>query len=169
MADGTLSGIIDDRGKFIYITMEELQSVAKFMKQRGRVSIQELAESSNRLITLTPTISTSSWLQISSAPSVYSCRPTLLVCLISMSMSSPGLSHLYVLPLTLFLSFLYSSFLSWFVSSLCSSPLLVPLIPLSTVSWFVSLLCSSLPSFLVLPSFSLPTLLNNSSSSCCIA
>lgn len=60
MADGTLSGIIDDRGKFIYITMEELQSVAKFMKQRGRVSIQELAESSNRLITLTPTISTSS-------------------------------------------------------------------------------------------------------------
>ena len=53
MAEGTLTGVLDDRGKFIYITMEELQSVAKFIKQRGRVSIQELAESSNRLIRLT--------------------------------------------------------------------------------------------------------------------
>ena len=54
MADGTLTGVLDDRGKFIYITMDELESVAKFIKQRGRVSIQELAESSNRLVRLTP-------------------------------------------------------------------------------------------------------------------
>ena len=54
MADGTLTGVLDDRGKFIYITMSELESVAKFIKQRGRVSIQELAESSNCLIRLTP-------------------------------------------------------------------------------------------------------------------
>lgn len=54
MEDGTLTGVLDDRGKFIYITMSELESVAKFIKQRGRVSIQELAESSNRLIRLTP-------------------------------------------------------------------------------------------------------------------
>ncbi|KAF6021424.1 hypothetical protein EB796_020267 [Bugula neritina] len=54
MLDGTLTGVLDDRGKFIYITMDELQSVAKFIKQRGRVSIQELAESSNKLIRLTP-------------------------------------------------------------------------------------------------------------------
>ena len=46
--------MIDDRGKFIYITMDELESVAKYMRQIGRVSISELAESSNRLINLNP-------------------------------------------------------------------------------------------------------------------
>ncbi|XP_055337432.1 DDRGK domain-containing protein 1-like [Paramacrobiotus metropolitanus] len=51
-ADGLLTGVIDDRGKFIFISMEELQAVAKFIKQRGRVSIAELAESSNKLIKL---------------------------------------------------------------------------------------------------------------------
>lgn len=52
--DGKLTGVIDDRGKFIYITPEELDSIVKFIKQHGRVSIQELAESSNRLINLNP-------------------------------------------------------------------------------------------------------------------
>ena len=45
-------GVTDDRGKFIYISPEELQAVAKFIKQRGRVTISELAESSNTLINL---------------------------------------------------------------------------------------------------------------------
>ncbi|KAH8346531.1 hypothetical protein KR084_002611 [Drosophila pseudotakahashii] len=53
-ADGTITGVIDDRGKFIYVSEEELSAVAKFIKQRGRVSIAELAESSNNLINLTP-------------------------------------------------------------------------------------------------------------------
>ncbi|XP_034234351.1 DDRGK domain-containing protein 1 isoform X2 [Thrips palmi] len=53
--DGILTGVIDDRGKFIYISLEELESVAKFVKQRGRVSIADLAESSNKLINLNPT------------------------------------------------------------------------------------------------------------------
>ncbi|XP_017119266.1 DDRGK domain-containing protein 1 [Drosophila elegans] len=53
-ANGTLTGVIDDRGKFIYVSEEELAAVAKFIKQRGRVSIAELAESSNNLINLTP-------------------------------------------------------------------------------------------------------------------
>ena len=53
-ASGDLTGVIDDRGKFIYITMDELESVAKYVRQHGRVSISELAESSNRLITLDP-------------------------------------------------------------------------------------------------------------------
>ena len=50
--DNRLSGVIDDRGKFIYISEEELQAVAKFIRQRGRVSIAELAEHSNSLINL---------------------------------------------------------------------------------------------------------------------
>lgn len=52
LAQELLIGVIDDRGKFIYITNEELQSVAKFVKQRGRVSISELAENSNSFINL---------------------------------------------------------------------------------------------------------------------
>lgn len=51
---GELTGVIDDRGKFIYISQKELDDVAKFIKQRGRVSITELAESSNNLINLNP-------------------------------------------------------------------------------------------------------------------
>lgn len=51
-ADGLLTGVIDDRGKFIYISQEELEAVAKFIRQQGRVSITDLAMSSNKLITL---------------------------------------------------------------------------------------------------------------------
>ena len=46
------SGVMDDRGKFIYISAEELESFARYVKQRGRVSISDLAEASNTLITL---------------------------------------------------------------------------------------------------------------------
>lgn len=52
-----LTGVIDDRGKFIYVSREEMDAVAKFIKQRGRVSISELAENSNHLINLTPQVS----------------------------------------------------------------------------------------------------------------
>lgn len=51
-ASGDLTGVIDDRGKFICITVEELESVAKFVKQHGRVSKADLAVSSNQLISL---------------------------------------------------------------------------------------------------------------------
>ncbi|XP_042324522.1 DDRGK domain-containing protein 1 isoform X2 [Sceloporus undulatus] len=54
MADGTLTGVIDDRGKFIYITPEEMTAVAEFIRRRGRVSITELAQHSNSLINLEP-------------------------------------------------------------------------------------------------------------------
>lgn len=53
-ATGSLTGVIDDRGKFIYISQEELEAVAKFVRQRGRISITELAENSNCLINLNP-------------------------------------------------------------------------------------------------------------------
>lgn len=48
--EGVLTGVMDDRGKFIYITQEEYEAVAKFIKQRGRVSIAELSESINQVI-----------------------------------------------------------------------------------------------------------------------
>ncbi|XP_018578495.1 DDRGK domain-containing protein 1 [Anoplophora glabripennis] len=52
--DGILTGVIDDRGKFIYVSVQEMEAVAKFIRQRGRVSITELAENSNTLINFTP-------------------------------------------------------------------------------------------------------------------
>ncbi|XP_054712409.1 DDRGK domain-containing protein 1-like [Uloborus diversus] len=54
LAQEWLVGVIDDRGKFIYITKEELESVAQFIRQRGRVSIAELVDHSNTLINLQP-------------------------------------------------------------------------------------------------------------------
>lgn len=56
IANGSLIGIIDDRGKFISITSEELQSVAKFIRQRGRVTVDELVVNSNKLINLKPQV-----------------------------------------------------------------------------------------------------------------
>lgn len=50
--NGSLVGIIDDRGKFISITNDELTKVAKFIRQRGRVRVDELAVNSNKLINL---------------------------------------------------------------------------------------------------------------------
>ena len=50
VAEGTLTGVIDDRGKFIYISKSEMEAVAKFIRQRGRVSLTDLAENSNQLI-----------------------------------------------------------------------------------------------------------------------
>lgn len=55
-ADGTLTGVIDDQGKFIYISVKELHDVSEFIRQRGRVSISELVESSNNLINLKPSV-----------------------------------------------------------------------------------------------------------------
>lgn len=52
--DDILTGVIDDRGKFIYVSPEEMEAVAKFIRQQGRVSIAELAENSNKLINLMP-------------------------------------------------------------------------------------------------------------------
>ncbi|KAI1731756.1 DDRGK domain-containing protein [Ditylenchus destructor] len=47
-----ITGVFDDRGKFVYVTDDELQAVAKFINQRGRVTLQELVEYSNHLISL---------------------------------------------------------------------------------------------------------------------
>lgn len=50
---GQLTGVLDDRGKFIYITPEELEAVAKFIEEKGRVTIADVVQESNRLIDLT--------------------------------------------------------------------------------------------------------------------
>lgn len=56
VANGSLVGIVDDRGKFISVTNDELLNVAKFIRQRGRVSIHDLYLNSNKLINLNPEV-----------------------------------------------------------------------------------------------------------------
>ncbi|KAG6546850.1 hypothetical protein Mapa_011703 [Marchantia paleacea] len=49
---GRISGVMDDRGKFIYISPEEMRAVAEYIKRLGRVSIAHLARKSNEFIDL---------------------------------------------------------------------------------------------------------------------
>jgi len=42
--NGKLPGVIDDRGKFVYITDDEMDKVSKFIMRRGRVTIDEIAK-----------------------------------------------------------------------------------------------------------------------------
>jgi len=51
-AMGYITGVVDDRGKFIYLSVEEMDAVANFINKRGRVSIAALASESNKLIDL---------------------------------------------------------------------------------------------------------------------
>ncbi|XP_054815314.1 DDRGK domain-containing protein 1-like isoform X2 [Prosopis cineraria] len=49
---GRISGVMDDRGKYIYISEEEMKAVADYIKREGRVSISLLASKSNQFIDL---------------------------------------------------------------------------------------------------------------------
>jgi len=49
---GRISGVIDDRGKFIYVSREELKKIAAYITRKGRVSIEDIARESNKLINL---------------------------------------------------------------------------------------------------------------------
>ncbi|KRY79801.1 PI-PLC X domain-containing protein 3 [Trichinella pseudospiralis] len=54
LADGMLTGVIDDRGKFIFVTEDEMKAIVTFVKQRGRVSVDDLVDYSNKLINMDP-------------------------------------------------------------------------------------------------------------------
>lgn len=49
-----LTGIIDERGKYIYITKKEMESVLNYIKSKGRVSRADLLIECNKLIKLDP-------------------------------------------------------------------------------------------------------------------
>ena len=51
-AMGRITGLLDDRGKFIYISLEEMEAVAKWIQTQGRLSISDLASHSNKLVDL---------------------------------------------------------------------------------------------------------------------
>lgn len=54
VSTGRLSGVMDDRGKYIYISLEEMKAVADYIRREGRVSISHLASKSNQFIDLEP-------------------------------------------------------------------------------------------------------------------
>ena len=53
--EGRILGIIDDRGKYIYITQKEMGLIEKMFINRGRISKADLIKECNRLIRFEPT------------------------------------------------------------------------------------------------------------------
>lgn len=51
-AEGRITGVMDDRGKFIYVSREEMAAVADFIRSNGRVAISALAAKSSAFIDL---------------------------------------------------------------------------------------------------------------------
>ena len=52
--DGTITGVIDDRGKFIYVSTVELKRIADMVRRRGRISVSELGREINSIVDLNP-------------------------------------------------------------------------------------------------------------------
>ena len=52
--DGTITGVIDDRGKFIYVSTDELKRIADMVRRRGRISVSELGREINSIVDLNP-------------------------------------------------------------------------------------------------------------------
>nr|CDS26687.1 DDRGK domain containing protein 1 [Hymenolepis microstoma] len=50
ISEGSLSGVLDDRGKFLSIEPSEYEAIAKFIELRGRVTMAELVEHGNKVI-----------------------------------------------------------------------------------------------------------------------
>jgi len=54
-ACGRICGVIDDRGKYIFITDKELSNIEKYFLNKGRVSKSDLVTQCNKLIRFEPT------------------------------------------------------------------------------------------------------------------
>lgn len=51
---GRITGIVDDRGKYIYLAEKELSAIEKIFMQRGRISKAELIKECNKIIRFVP-------------------------------------------------------------------------------------------------------------------
>jgi hypothetical protein len=65
--NGRITGIVDDRGKFIYISEEEMEKVAKYIQRKGRLTIHELSKECNQLIQLDTTTTTTTTITTTSS------------------------------------------------------------------------------------------------------
>ena len=48
--EGRLTGIIDDKGRYVYLSMDELRTLAGLMKSRGRIGLRDFVLETNRLV-----------------------------------------------------------------------------------------------------------------------
>lgn len=51
---GRLSGITDDRGKYVHVTPDEFERIAQSIESKGRVSRQDLLKECSRIVRMTP-------------------------------------------------------------------------------------------------------------------
>jgi len=51
-----IQGVLDDRGRYIYVTNEELENLANHLKERGRFTKVELTKACNKIISLKPVV-----------------------------------------------------------------------------------------------------------------
>eukprot|EP00892_Ulva_mutabilis_P003257 jgi/Ulvmu1/1302/UM011_0029.1 len=51
-AEGVLTGVLDERGKYIYFSMEELQRLAQEIRSRGRISISAIAQEATDMLNM---------------------------------------------------------------------------------------------------------------------
>ncbi len=50
--DGRLQGVFDDRGKYLFLTTQELDDMAAWIQRRGRCSIGDIVAQANKIIDL---------------------------------------------------------------------------------------------------------------------
>ncbi|RHY91243.1 hypothetical protein DYB37_000498 [Aphanomyces astaci] len=50
VASGRLSGLLDDRGKFVSISDHEMNAVATYIRTQGRLTLHDLGRECNRLV-----------------------------------------------------------------------------------------------------------------------
>jgi hypothetical protein len=48
--EGMIQGVLDDRGKYIYVTDDEFKAISSFIRRKGRVTVQEIVSECNRVI-----------------------------------------------------------------------------------------------------------------------
>jgi hypothetical protein len=48
--EGMIQGVLDDRGKYIYVTDDEFKAISSFIRRKGRVTVQEIVGECNRVI-----------------------------------------------------------------------------------------------------------------------
>ena len=48
--EGKICGLIDERGKYVYLTPEEMQDISRWIESKGRVSLKDLSTEINKFI-----------------------------------------------------------------------------------------------------------------------
>lgn len=53
-AQNRLTGVIDDRGKYIYLTIKELEGILNLIKSQGKINRADLVKECSRIVHMEP-------------------------------------------------------------------------------------------------------------------